>query len=165
MSGVRYCPNPYNEIIDGLFVGGHDYQPDGTGWPLDAIIGDEFDLVISLFQRPGLNYGPAAGAQHFFLRVPDGGLTDVELTDIRTLADWAAEAVRDGKRVLCRCQAGINRSSLVAAFTMLRLGHGPDEAIALIRAKRSPQALFNTHFQAYIAAEAERLTSLNGGTR
>ncbi|WP_426504408.1 hypothetical protein ACPPVO_43545 [Dactylosporangium sp. McL0621] len=39
----------------------------------------------------------------------------------------------------------------------MRLGYGPDEAIALIRTRRSPHALFNSHFQQYIAVEAARL--------
>lgn len=156
MIGVSYCTEPYNEIVPGLFVGGHDYQPDpGTRWPRDVVIGDEFDLVISLYRRDLC--GPAEGVQHFYLKVPDGGLNAQELTDIRTLADWATEAVREGKRVLCRCQAGINRSSLVAAFSLLRLGFEADDAIALIRLNRHPQALFNTHFQQYIAEEAGRV--------
>lgn len=157
MIGVPYCPDPWNEIVPGLFVGGHDYQPDGCQWPLDAVVGDEFDLVISLYRRTGC--GPAAGVQHFYLRVPDGVLAEAELGDIRTLADWVAEVVREGRSALCRCQAGINRSSLVAAFALLRLGHGPDEAIALIREKRTPNALFNANFQRYIAVEADRLAS------
>ncbi len=153
---ISYCPDPHNEITPGLHIGGHDYQPADCQWPIDAIIEDEFDLVISLYRRPG--HGPSAGV-HFYLKVPDAGLTDVELVDIRTLADWAAEAVQAGQRVLCRCQAGLNRSSLVAAFTLLRLEHDAEEAIALIRERRSPHALFNTHFQQYITDEAARLAT------
>lgn len=150
---INYCRTPYDEIVPGLHVGGHDYSPDGTIWARDVVIADEFDLVISLYQRAG--HGPADGVAHIHLRIPDGYLGDADLADVRTLADWAAEAVRDGKRVLVRCQAGLNRSSLVAAFTLLRLGH--TDPVALIREKRSPDALFNTHFQRYIADEARRI--------
>ncbi len=158
MIGVPYCTEPYSEIVPGLYIGGHDYQPDGTPWRLDAIVGAEFDLVISMYERPG--HGPADGVTHLYLRIPDGNLTAEQLADLRTLADWAAEAVHNGSKCLNRCQAGLNRSSLVAAFTMLRLGYDAAEAIATIRARRSPNALFNTHFQRYIADEAARLGAL-----
>ncbi len=75
---------------------------------------------------------------------------------MRALADLAVEAIRDGKRVLCRCQAGLNRSSLVAALAMVRLGYQPWTAITIIRLKRSPHALYNEHFQRYIAEDARR---------
>lgn len=149
------CPEPWTPIAYSLYIGGHDYQPADSAWPLAAVVVDEFDLVISLYTRDG--HGPADSTLHVFHRLPDGPLKQDALADVRVLADWATEAVRAGQRVLCRCQAGLNRSSLVAAFTLLRLGHKPDEAIDLIRRRRSPQALFNYHFQQYIADEARRL--------
>jgi protein-tyrosine phosphatase len=148
------CPDPWNEVIDGLWVGGHDYQPaDCPLYSLDAIVENEFDLVISLYRRTG--HGPANGVLHVFMPVPDSRLHESSLRDVRVLADWAVEAVRAGKRVLVRCQAGLNRSSLVVAFALLRLGYTADDAIALIRRRRSPRALFNSHFQDYIRAEAK----------
>lgn len=149
------CAEPWSEIIPGLFVGGHDYQTPDSSWD-HGVVFDEFDVVLSLYQRPG--YGPDEDVPHLYLRIPDGHLTRENLDDVRAMADLAAEAVRDGKKVLCRCQAGLNRSSLVAALAMLRLGFRPDAAIEMIRQKRSRNALFNLNFQRYIAEDARRLS-------
>ena len=52
-----------------------------------------------------------------------------------------ARAIKKGKTVLSSCRAGLNRSSLLSALTMLRLGETPEGAVAKIRAARGPHAL------------------------
>lgn len=52
-----------------------------------------------------------------------------------------ADAIKDGKTVLSTCRAGMNRSSLHSALTMLRLGEEPEEIIEKIRKARGPYAL------------------------
>jgi protein-tyrosine phosphatase len=143
-----YAPEPWSEVAPGLYVGGHDYQPPTERYPAPAVVADEFDVVISLYRRDG--HGPAEGVLHIERLVLDAGLSAEHLRDMHVLADWAAESIRAGLKVLCRCQAGLNRSSLVAALAMVRLGHGPGEAIEQIRVRRSPNALFNHHFVRYI---------------
>lgn len=55
-----------------------------------------------------------------------------------------------GKRVLVTCQAGVNRSALIAAIAMVLSGLSADDAITRIRAARKPESgcmpLFNQHF-------------------
>lgn len=155
MPGVPYAPDAWNEIIDGLWMGGHDYQPDGHEQPIDAVVGDEFDLVVSLYSRWGC--GPAEGVERSNLRIPDGVLNATDLAAVRVLAHRVAGAVRNGKQVLVRCQAGYNRSGLVVALAMLELGWDGDAAVRHIRGKRSGHALFNENFLGYIAAEAVAL--------
>ena len=53
-----------------------------------------------------------------------------------------------------RCQAGLNRSSLVAALALVHRGLAPQEAIDAIRAGRSPNCLFNRSFAAHVLARA-----------
>ena len=49
------------------------------------------------------------------------------------------------------CQVGLNRSPLLVALMLIRhRGMLPEEAIALLRAKRDPQVLFNQHFEAFL---------------
>lgn len=151
MTGVPYCADPWNEIVPGLWMGGHDYMPTADR-VIDAVVGDEFDLVVSLYTRWGC--GPADGVLRRNARITDGVLNEEDMATVRRFADLIAEAVREGKRVLARCQAGYNRSGLVTALALMRLGYGPDEAVALIRERRSPYALCNEHFVAYIRAEA-----------
>ncbi len=151
MMGVPFAPDGWNEIIPGLFQGGHDrLDPDGT--IPDVIVADEFDLVISLYRRHG--FGPAAHVEHHYLNIPDGLLLADDAIRCGELADLAAAAVTDGRRVLIRCQAGYNRSGLVTALTLMRLGHTAEQAIDLIREKRSVYALFNEHFLAHLRQQA-----------
>ena len=143
----------WDEIIPHLYQGGHDFESDGL-WE-DVIVRDEFDLVVSLYER-GSGYGPDAGVQHLKYLVPDGPLHEVRLGVLRRLADDVAEAVQAGRDVLVRCQAGLNRSGLVVGLTLIRLGYSATEAIDLIRRKRSRSALCNPHFVRYLHAERRR---------
>jgi len=56
------------------------------------------------------------------------------------------DELQAGKKVLVTCAMGLNRSSLVAAIALLLTGMSAKEAIATIRKRRSPKALFNQHF-------------------
>jgi protein-tyrosine phosphatase len=64
---------------------------------------------------------------------------------LRSLADLVEDLRADGKRVLIHCAAGINRSGLLSAASLIRGGHDPDEAIDLVRQARSG-ALNNQNF-------------------
>jgi protein-tyrosine phosphatase len=154
VTGIPYCDRQWSEIRPGLFMGGHDYfSPEGR--VADVVVEDEFDLVLSFYERYGC--GPAIGIARRYARIPDGILNIGDLTSVTEFADLGAEAIRREHRVLARCQAGYNRSGLLAAFILLRLGMTADDAINLIRAKRSPFALCNEHFVDLIHAEAALL--------
>jgi hypothetical protein len=43
---------PWNEIVPGLWMGGHYHAPPG-GEPQPVVARREFDLVVSLFTRSG----------------------------------------------------------------------------------------------------------------
>jgi len=70
---------------------------------------------------------------------------------LAAVADRTAAAVRAGTRVLVHCAAGLNRSSLVTALVLARLTpmRGP-ELVEYIRARRSPDCLFNRTFAGYV---------------
>ena len=68
---------------------------------------------------------------------------------VEELARWV-NACRATGPVLVHCQAGLNRSSLVAARALMLAGARPDAAIATIREKRSPACLCNRHFAEYL---------------
>lgn len=156
MTGVPFCPEPWSEIVPGLWMGGHDYMPDdGDYGVLNAVVGNEFDLVLSLYQRWGC--GPDAGVQRRYVRIPDGTLNDDDMAEVRRFALMAADRVLASQKVLVRCQAGYNRSGLVVAFALMHLGHSSDAAITLIRERRSQHALCNESFVGYIHAEAVRV--------
>ena len=54
-------------------------------------------------------------------QVPDAALTAAQLADVSELAEIAATAVRDGRKVLVRCHSGFNRSGLVVVQALGQL--------------------------------------------
>ncbi|MGP2437220.1 protein-tyrosine phosphatase family protein [Streptomyces sp. JW3] len=140
---------PWSEIVPGLWMGGHEYRV-GAGQLAFASVDEEFDLVQTLLRLPG--HGPAAGVAHQVWPIPDGPLDGTQLAGVMRLAQAACAALDEGRRVLVRCYHGYNRSGLVVAHALVRRGAGADEAIRLIRARRSPWALHNELFVEYLRA-------------
>jgi hypothetical protein len=157
--GTPEAESPWNEIVPGLCMGGHIYD-DGQGNRLPVVIGDEFDLVISLYRRDG--HGPADGVEHHFVEMPDAPLTPDHLAAVCELARTASEAVLAGRRVLIRCHSGYNRSGLVTAQALVELGHSVDDAIFLIRYRRSKWALNNQLFVDYLETGLDVARLLTG---
>lgn len=139
-----YAERRWDEIVPGLWQGGHfcwetEENPHG-----EAIPTHEFDLVVSLYRRPG--FGPDLGIPHIWHRMPDAPLEAKHHEALDRLATLVAAAVKSGKRVLVRCQAGLNRSGLVVGLAMIKMGWEPEAAIERIREARSPYALCNRSF-------------------
>lgn len=150
----------WSEVAPGLFVGGtHDddtidrARPSSRGFGFqvlgDAEIGpEEFDAVVTLYAwaRPvdwdveELRWG---------IGDSEGREIDMEAlkdTVVWTHRKWSVQ----NKKTLVRCQAGLNRSSLVAALVLVREGVAPAMAIKAIRGRRSPKCLFNKKFERLI---------------
>jgi protein-tyrosine phosphatase len=117
------------------------------------VVTDEFDLVVSMTTRDG--YGPSEGIEHHVARMADAGVDAGIAARVDELAVTIAEALGAGRRVLVRCSGGLNRSGLVVAATLVRLGHAPDDAIVLVRRARGPWALTNPAFVSFLRAGAE----------
>ncbi|MGX4689838.1 protein-tyrosine phosphatase family protein [Streptomyces sp. JNUCC 63] len=141
--------SPWSEIVPGLWMGGHEFK--GRAGQLElAVVRDEFDLVQTLLRLPG--HGPDPGVEHHVWPIPDGPLDGTQLAGVMRLAQAACDALEQGRRVLVRCYSGYNRSGLVVAHALVRQGRSADEAIRLIRARRSPWALHNELFVDYLRA-------------
>lgn len=133
-------PWPPDEVVSGVWQSGLPHP--GERW--DAVIdldGSEPPLEgVELYVHWLIDDGPA----------PD-------LVTVRALADLVDDLRRDGKRVLVHCQAGINRSGLISAASLIRAGYTPDDAIAAVRASRAG-ALDNDEFVALLHDERLRRT-------
>ena len=128
-------------------MGGHEFR--GHSGQLEfAVVRDEFDLVQTLLRLPG--HGPDPGVEHHVWAIPDGPLDGTQLAGVMRLAQAASEALDGGHKVLVRCYHGYNRSGLVVAQTLVQRGGSADEAIRLIRTRRSPWALHNELFVDYL---------------
>lgn len=135
-----------NEILPGLWQGG-THDNDVIGNPVYAsvpqITDKKFDTVITMYQ-----YANPAGWFVKELRycIYDSTMDTVDLDELFATARMAYNDWTKGKRVLIRCQAGWNRSGLIMALVLMLDGYSAEEAIALIRKKRSPHALCNPDF-------------------
>ncbi|MFF4545250.1 protein phosphatase [Streptomyces sp. NPDC001435] len=138
--------SPWSEIVPGLWMGGHEFKgPSGLEL---AVVRDEFDLVQTLLRLPG--HGPDPGVEHHVWAIPDGPLDGTQLAGVMRLARAAGDALDAGRSVLVRCYSGYNRSGLVVAHALVGRGHSAEEAIRLIRSRRSPWALHNELFVDYL---------------
>ena len=146
---------PYTKITDDIYVGGCNYA-DGEGITLDHHVsrGDPFESVISMYADAHM-YGPYKpdGMTHYMFPFNDGGMNQ----SVIELAYRAAKAVdtevRQGNKVLVRCQAGLNRSNLVAGIYLIAYRRmNPKTVVDLLR-KRSPWVLCNDDFEAFLLNE------------
>ncbi|WP_459751412.1 protein-tyrosine phosphatase family protein [Streptomyces sennicomposti] len=141
--------SPWSEIVPGLWMGGHEVRT-RSGQRETVVVHDEFDLVQTLLRLPG--HGPDPGVEHQVWPIPDGPLDGTQLAGVIRLAEAAGDALDAGRRVLVRCWSGYNRSGLVVAHALVHRGCSADEAVRLIRARRSPWALHNELFVDYLRA-------------
>jgi hypothetical protein len=147
---IDYPQELWSEILEGLWIGGTDDNDIYDQLEKPMIRREHFDTVFTA-------YAWANPVDWFVKEIRYGfwdshvkgeaGFNPAELDDIASMAyaDW-----KKGKKVLFRCQAGLNRSSLCAALVLMKDGYTADDAIALIREKRSKYALFNNSFVDYL---------------
>lgn len=154
---VYYPTETWSEVLPGLTLGGTDgfddmanlrSEPSGFGMPEATITKEHFDTVVTL-------YAWAKPADWFVkeirLGILDGDLSDFDWVEMRNLVLAAHSDWKSGKRVLIRCQAGINRSSLVMALVLIREGFSARKAIELMRQKRGQAVLANRHFVEWLS--------------
>jgi protein-tyrosine phosphatase len=148
-AGVSRPGSAWSQVRPGLWIGGH-VRFDGAG-EVPVVVAREFDVVLSLYHQDG--HAPPPGVEHRCTPIPDGPLSPEQLEQVARLAVLAAEAVRAGRKTFVRCQAGYNRSGLVVARTLVELGLGTTDAIALVRGRHSPWVLHNDLFVRYLGNE------------
>lgn len=145
MRGIAYHGNtPFDvpfisHIEDNLYTGGCENY---LFLPL------EIEHVISLY--PWEQYDLHDNVQtNLSIRMYDDS-NGPNVKVLNRIADWAIECLNDGP-TLIHCQAGLNRSALVAAYTLIRSGqYSPVEAIKILRDSRSPAVLCNKTFENWL---------------
>ena len=131
-----------SEIKPNLWVGGY----------LPVELPQDFTHVLSLYRWGKYKFGP--NTEHREVEMYDSGdVPDVD--QMNELADWVNAAHDAGGKVLVHCQAGLNRSNLITALALIKNGMPPDEAIALLREKRSPLVLCNAAFETWLLYQGE----------
>lgn len=136
------CPF-ISHIKDNLYVG---------GVVRGMMLPREIEYIISMYVSESYMWHENVKDFRFY-EMRDS--TNQSLSWIGEPVEVLLDFLSKGK-TLIHCQAGLNRSGLVAALALCRLGMKPQEAIDLLRSKRSPAVLCNKAFEAHVLA--------NGGT-
>lgn len=134
----RFSCDAITEVADNLWTGG--CLP-GVDLP------EDFKYVVSLY--PWGKWGLPDGCERVEWEMFDSAEQALDAVDER--AEFVNECRAKGK-TLVHCQAGLNRSGLVTARALML---GPEklsgeEAIALLREKRTPLVLCNEQFEKHI---------------
>jgi protein tyrosine phosphatase len=144
---IDYPTELWSEVLPKLWQGGTDDDDVFNQLYKPAISKKDFDLVITA-------YASANPVDWFVKEIRfgfyDSDMKDFDPNDLKEIVRMAHAEWKRGQRVLIRCQAGMNRSGLIMALILIREGHTPQEAIDLIRAKRSKHALFNGRFEKWL---------------
>lgn len=131
-----------SHVIDGL--PGSLWQGGCMG---GILLPEGFDYVLSLY--PWESYGLHEGVERDEIRMYDS--LDQGFDQVEELAGEVARRLRLGQTVLVHCQAGLNRSGLLTARTLIELGKTPAEAVDLLRESRCSLVLCNEAFENWIA--------------
>jgi len=144
---IDYPKELWSEVLPGLWQGGTDDDDVFDQLAKPMITKKDFDLVITAYA--------SANPVDWFVKelrfgFYDSDMQDFDPNELKPIVRMAHEDWKRGQRVLIRCQAGMNRSGLIMALVLIREGYTADEAINLIRTKRSKHALFNGRFEKWL---------------
>ena len=136
--GLKPFDVPFmSEIVPDLWVGGCE----------DGLILPEFiDNLISVYPWEAYTVNHELEST-LSVRMYDS--IDQAFHQVDAVAMWV-NACRAAGPTLVHCQAGLNRSSLVAARALMLEGMSAEDAITTLRAKRSPACLCNRAFEDYL---------------
>ena len=148
----------WSEILPGLWQGGtEDWDTcfEIRRSPRPAITAKDFDTVITTYAWANpVDWTVKEMRYGYYDSDRADWYKEVDFDSIYQLVDVAHADWKDGKKVLIRCQAGLNRSGLVTALVLMREGYSAQRAIDLIREKRSGWALFNKNFVKWLLETA-----------
>jgi len=124
---------------------------DDTLWQGGCIngvsLGGRFKHVISLY--PWERYRIDDKVESFTeVKLYDGPVVPDE-EQLYHLARWINMCRKHGT-TLVHCQAGLNRSALLAGLALVLEGNDPDDVITQLRASRCPAVLCNKKFEGWL---------------
>lgn len=141
------------EIVPGLFQGGTE-DDDVVQYGREERYSHQvpYQVVVTLYASAQ----PAPwGVEEFRYGFYDCELDNGDVIRVLRAARLAYQRWLDGDEVLIRCQAGINRSSLVTALVLIQAGLTASQAIGLIRTRRGPGVLANNSFVGWLLDHGE----------
>ncbi len=145
-----------NEVLDASNItppkaGGDIAGPRRSLWvggqpPFDRDL-PEFDVLVLCARE----LQPERVAFHGYVircPIPDDVLSHAEVRTVLGTARLVADSLIARRHILVTCAHGLNRSALVASLALAHVTRlSADALIRIMRARRHPNALYNTHFQ------------------
>lgn len=123
----------YGDRIDVPLIGHVEGNLWQGGCQDGLVLPDIFEHVVSLY--PWEQYTLPEGCTRDEITMYDAGeMPDID--QLHEIADKVVEYVKDGP-TLVHCQAGLNRSGLVAGLALVKMGRTPQEAVDLLRSRRT----------------------------
>jgi len=104
---------------------------------------DDFLYIVSLY--PWEQYTLGQDTRRIEIKMYDAA-ENPDQQDLDRAVQTVLYCVEEGK-TLVHCQAGLNRSGLVSALALIRMGHSPQEAVDLLRTRRGNVVLCNPVFE------------------
>lgn len=153
---VEWPNAEYHEILPNLYLGGHLWEDEG--FKVDARDSDiandpSWNYVVSAFMDFSAQSKmclPRCDMRLVLFDDTESGLSDDIWGMIKSAVDEVVSRWRAGQKVLIRCQAGYNRSGLLMALVLMRLGLDADRAIRHLRWLRGKDVLVNQTFEGYV---------------
>ena len=144
----------YHEVLPGLFLGGHlwevnGFQRDGA----HSTISEDRSwgyVVSAYFDGDNQESVPRCDTRFVLFKDTEDGLSEETWERIRSAVDSVVDRWHRGHKVLVRCQAGYNRSGLIMALVLMRLGFTAEGAINHLRKHRGKDVLVNPVFEGYV---------------
>lgn len=115
-----------------------------------AALPDDFRFVLSLYPWGRYELGP--NTRRVEIEMYDAGRMP-NIAQLYELAGMVNAAKAEGK-TLVHCQAGLNRSGLVAGLSLVLEGMAPADAVRLLREKRCDMVLCNETFEQWLLSVA-----------
>jgi protein-tyrosine phosphatase len=143
---------PYiSHIKDNLWTG---------GCQAGLVLPDNIRHVVSLYPWERYKLHEFVESELYF-RAYDADISLI-VEGLQPIVEWILSCLAKGP-TLVHCQAGLNRSGLLAALVLMRRNFSPREAITLLRGKRSPAVLCNRSFEEYLLSPRPRTHSILRG--
>lgn len=129
-----------SHVVDNLYVGGCIHGID---------VEDHFSHIFSMYPWERYAFDTRKTELHEFKMYDSHDGLDIET--VERASDSVVEALSDDGNVLVHCQAGINRSNLVAARALMKAYDlSSTDAIRLLEEKRHRLILSNQSFKDYV---------------
>jgi hypothetical protein len=133
----------WTPIDDRLILGAHpaDTMPPGV----DVIVNvDSF----CFYELP-------AGVVYLHFAYKDMQ-TIPDASELNAAADFVNALRSAGKTVFIHCRLGLDRSALLTGIVLVRDGRRPEDAVRIMRERRSPYVLINKTFERYLLSLDQR---------